>query len=396
MFISKFFSGIPILISGILITTIAAGTVYPKTASMISKNKHTSTAVVSSKSTSKDGGEKTAEEAYKNIKVLKGMPASRLIPTMRFIEASLGMDCGSCHVRNQQKGWEFDKDDKPEKRKARKMIEMMEAINNNSFKGEQEVTCYTCHHGNPDPQKIPSVQTVSSLKEKKAEEEYESNIISVPNRLNTPEEIINKYISAIGGKEAFNKITSLKYEGTTENNGRTASVTIYQKAPDLYYSSVKFDKGEMTKAYNGKTGWASGWRGTWELKGDDLEDIKLGADFYLPIDIQKDYSALKLNDVQVINGDTVYTLDGKATQYRTAKLYFSTKTGLLVRQVIYNQTPLGKIPVQTDFTDYKNVNGILFPFENQVSTYENVENVKFNKITANVPVAEKMFDMPAK
>ena len=337
---------------------------------------------------------KTAGEFYKNIKALKDIPASRLIPTMHFIEASLGMNCGNCHVRDREKGWEFDKDNKPEKRKARKMIEMMNSINEHSFKGHQEVTCFTCHRGNPDPQKVPDVQTVASLRAEKTAEESEDNIIKVTDRLNTAEQIINKYISKIGGKDQFKNIKTLKYEGTVNDNGRQASVIIYKKAPDLFYYSVKTPKGEMIRGYNGKTAWEKARWGIRELKGDDLEALKLESDFYLPVEMAEKYSGLKLNDVSTLNGDTVYVVEGKASQHRNIKLYFNTRTGLLVRQVLFNKTPLGDLPIETDFKDYRSVNGIMMPFSIHIANYENVQDIKFENISANQSLDNSKFDLP--
>src|SRR6202035_4968386 len=97
-------------------------------------------------------GPKKAEEQFKNIEVLKGIPADQLIPGMQFITASLGVECEFCHVQGA-----FDKDDKKPKQTARKMMEMMFAINKDNFDGHREVTCYSCHRGSAHPQAIPAV-----------------------------------------------------------------------------------------------------------------------------------------------------------------------------------------------------------------------------------------------
>ena len=60
---------------------------------------------------------KTTDQAFKNIQILKGIPADQLIPTMQFISASLGVECEYCHVEGA-----FDKDDKKPKQTARKMM----------------------------------------------------------------------------------------------------------------------------------------------------------------------------------------------------------------------------------------------------------------------------------
>jgi photosynthetic reaction center cytochrome c subunit len=98
-----------------------------------------------------------AEQQYKNIKVLKGIPADQVIPAMEFITASLGVECEFCHVRREHGGMAFDKDEKKPKEIARKMIEMMNAINKDNFDGKREVTCNSCHHGAAHPAGIPLV-----------------------------------------------------------------------------------------------------------------------------------------------------------------------------------------------------------------------------------------------
>src|SRR5271163_4991023 len=101
---------------------------------------------------------KLAEEEYKNIQALKGVPADQIFPSMQFITASLGVECDYCHVREGQK-MVFDKDDKKTKVTARKMMQMMIAINKENFEGHREVTCYSCHRGAADPVGMPISHT---------------------------------------------------------------------------------------------------------------------------------------------------------------------------------------------------------------------------------------------
>lgn len=90
---------------------------------------------------------KPAEEAFKNIQVLKGMPAPQLMPTMQGFTRSLGVKCDFCHVMGA-----FEKDDKPEKQTARKMLVMAHQINADNFNGHMRVTCWTCHRGSTEPE----------------------------------------------------------------------------------------------------------------------------------------------------------------------------------------------------------------------------------------------------
>ncbi len=376
---SKILNRLFLFISGILLIIISAGWTA-KDSKSDNKTKDP-----------KSGKEKTTDEVFKNIKVLKGMPAYQLLPTMHYFEASLGFECSNCHVRGHN-----DSDKKPEKRKARKMIQMMEYINKNDFDGKQMVTCYTCHRGNATPKTIPAVMTAAMMKYEKNNEDSD-NLINVPNRLNTAEEIVAKFQQAIGGKDAFEKITSLKLEGTVSaGNGRNFQLTIYKKAPDYYFSSSESHFGTFERGYNGETGWEKSQFGVRQIDQPDIQDLKLDADLYSPLDFLKNYSNLKFTDVKVLNNDTVYVVEGTSSKIRRYKFYFSTRTGLLLREIRFDKTLLGNLQIQTDYLHYANVNGVLFPDDLHVADYERDEEIKYSNISANVPVESSIFEMPPK
>jgi hypothetical protein len=89
---------------------------------------------------------KPAEEVYKNIQVMKGVPANRLMGAMNFFTRSLGVDCNYCHVEK-----EFEKDDKPAKNTARKMLNMVHQISGDA----PNASCWMCHRGSPKPEAFP-------------------------------------------------------------------------------------------------------------------------------------------------------------------------------------------------------------------------------------------------
>src|ERR1044072_5188556 len=96
--------------------------------------------------------EKTTEQVYKNIQVLKGVPASQLDAVMASFTGSLGVRCSHCHTPGQ-----FEKDDKTPKQTARKMIRMVFELNKGSFDGRGAVACVTCHRGQTRPVNVPSL-----------------------------------------------------------------------------------------------------------------------------------------------------------------------------------------------------------------------------------------------
>src|SRR5205807_9927950 len=135
---------------------------------------------------------KTAEQVYKNIQVLKGVPADQLIPAMQFITASLGVQCDFCHLENA-----FEKDDKETKQTARKMIRMMFAINKDNFDDHREVTCYACHRGAHKPVITPVLneEEAELVSEDKMHHE-EASTASLP----SADKILGKYLLAVGGE----------------------------------------------------------------------------------------------------------------------------------------------------------------------------------------------------
>jgi hypothetical protein len=99
-------------------------------------------------------GTDTAGKKFKNIQILKDLPADQLIPVMRKFNASLGVECNFCHVINPDHTG-FDKDDKPEKKMARQMLVMVADMNKREKVLGGKATCFMCHHGSPEPQLQP-------------------------------------------------------------------------------------------------------------------------------------------------------------------------------------------------------------------------------------------------
>ncbi len=140
------------------------------------------------------GPVRTAGQQYKNIKVLQDIPADQLVQGMHVINGALGVECEYCHDEADR-----SKDDKKPKLVARKMLTMMMEINKNSFDGAQTVTCYTCHRGSPEPVKTQPLPVTLAVLEEDAKPGP---------ALPSVDEILAKYIQALGGERSIQKITS--------------------------------------------------------------------------------------------------------------------------------------------------------------------------------------------
>jgi Photosynthetic reaction centre cytochrome C subunit len=155
---------------------------------------------------------KTAGEKFKNVQVLKDIPADQLLPSMRYIIASLGVGCDYCHDAQH-----FDNDDKPTKQRARNMMKMMFAINSDNFNGRREVTCYTCHRGAAKAASVAVlsnsvVGATSAGGDAPATADAGAKPASSPGNagiaLPNAEEVLAKYVQAIGGSGAIQKLST--------------------------------------------------------------------------------------------------------------------------------------------------------------------------------------------
>jgi hypothetical protein len=76
-------------------------------------------------------------------------------------------------------------------------------------------------------------------------------------------------------------------------------------------------------------------------------------------------------------------------------LYFDRETGLLVRELRHGNSPIGRIPTQIDFADYRDVNGIKLPFQITFAWLDGRDSIVLSQVATNVPVDATKFGRPA-
>jgi hypothetical protein len=332
---------------------------------------------------------KTAEEVYKNIQVLKGVPADQVIPAMQFISASLGVECEHCHVERA-----FDKDDKKPKQTARKMIQMMSAINKDNFNGHREVTCYSCHHGAADPVGTPLITDAEPTPEPRgAMNVGGTNAVAMP----TPDQLLEKFVQALGGADALNNVSSRVEKGTlTGFGGRQLPVEVFAKAPDKRLSAVHMPNGDSITAFDGRVGWL-GFTGrpAREMIGGEVDAARLDADFYFPLHLRQLFSQLRVERSEKVGDQETYLVVGENPGRPPVRLYFSQQSALLVRLVRYVETPLGRNPTQIDYADYRDADAIKVPFRWTIARPGGRFTIQVEQIQQNLPIDDAKFAKPA-
>ena len=344
--------------------------------------------------------EKPVDQAFKNIKVLNGMPQSQLYPAMRFMAASLGFQCGSCHVIKNGFG-DFPADDKPEKQMARDMMRMVQYINKTYADGNPTVSCYTCHRGSRSRVTAPTLPL-----------QLAAPIGVTPgaaSALPSLDEVLNKYLAAIGGKAALNLIKTLVVKGTTTiSGGQVVDYESEQSAPDEGHESFATQKVdgrnctgdsrcEYERVVNGRQGWLKSGAGVQELIGEQLTDQRLSFHLFGILRLRDQYSSFRVFRRDKIDDRDVYVISAVRLDGKSERLYFDVESGLLRRRIGYTHTLIGTIPQQTDFEDYREVEGLKLPFTIKMAFVDPGSlpiTRKFTEIKLNVPLDEYKFDKP--
>jgi photosynthetic reaction center cytochrome c subunit len=328
---------------------------------------------------------KTAEQQFKNIQVLKGVPADQVIPAMQFISASLGVECDFCHVDRA-----FDKDDKKPKLAARHMIEMQNGINKNSFKGDMEVTCNTCHRGSSHPMSVP---TVADANWKPSPTKADAAPVAPPQQ--DGDAVIAKYIQSLGGQTALTKVNSLAWKGSSEVNGHAMPVDVYAKAPDARVSFMHMPGGDSVTAFNGQAGWLSSpGRPIHDMSASEAAGAKLDATFAFPVNVPKEFQRFRVGRPDKIDDRPVTTVLGLREGQAPVRLFFDDQSGLLVRMIRYAETPLGRNPTQVDYADYRDVGGVKTPYQWTISRPSGRFTIKVDEAKVNALVDDSKFVRP--
>ena len=330
------------------------------------------------------GTPKTASQQFKNIQILKDVPADQVIPAMQFITASLGVDCEYCHVEHA-----FDKDDKKPKVTARKMMEMMITINQENFEGHRDVTCYTCHQGSAKPVSIP----VISAKEKSPETTEGASITASGNP--PPESLLDKYLTAVGGADALKKVTSRVAKGTVTAFGdQHMAVELFAKAPDKRVSVMHMKEGESVTAYNGKVGWLSVPGRVQMMNQQESFGARMDADLAFAANVKSLYSKWETLPGEKIDGHDTWLVIGHQEGSSPLKLYFDQKSDLLLRLTRYIDSPLGYNPTQIDYADYRAIDGVKTSYRWTVARPGNRFTIQLEQLQQNVPVDDAKFVPP--
>ncbi len=338
------------------------------------------------------------EDVFKNVQALKGIGVDDFMLTMGIMSAAVGSDCVGCHpaAGTTEVDWAVDT---PRKRVARRMVQMVTAINRDHFGGRQVVTCWSCHRGRERPALTPTLDAVYG----EPIFEFDDVLTPAPG-VPTVDQVLNKYLQAIGGAQNVARVTSFVATGKSTGYrgfGGGGVVELSAQAPDKRATHIRFpeypDRGVSVRTYDGRTGWIAVPLAVvpkYELGGSERDGARLDAQLAFPAQIRQALTELRVGLPTTIDGKDVTVLQGNGVNGTLGTLYFDDTSGLLVRMVRHGRSPIGRVPTQVDYADYREVGGIKFPFHWTYAWLNGRDSFEFSDVKLNVPIAAATFGQP--
>ena len=325
-----------------------------------------------------------AEQVFKNVTVLNGIPVDEFMGTMGVFSAALGFSCEDCHTASSNDWANYAKDVSPRKTMARQMVTMMQGINKQYFGGRQVVTCFSCHRGSNRPKVTASLDILYGTPPPD-----ELDVLVLPgaagraDRGADPGQVSGgrRRRAARGGSD------QLRRQGDVFRlrSGRRAAA-----ARDLRQGAEPEDRarrairtsGDNITTFNGTAGWVSAPFkpiDVLELHGAELDSARADAELLFPGQHQDD--AHRHADEQRLHRRPHGPRRPGPERHGDRHAVFRRGNGLLTRSVRSTPSPVGRLPVRIDYSDYRDVNGLKMPFKWQMKWLDGRSNFEIDELS---------------
>jgi hypothetical protein len=340
-----------------------------------------------------------SETFFKDIRVLKGIPVDEFIDTMGMFAAATAKDCTGCHspqiLDGNPAAFAIET---PMIQKARFMVGMMNAINRNYFGNQKRVSCATCHTNTSVPQNVPdmAVQYGDPFENPNSTE----FIVASGSNPGQIDGVFAKYIEVLGGAQRLGAVTSYTATGTYagwDTGLSDVPMEIYAKAPEQYTTIAHRTEGNSVWAYDGRNGWEvsinAALPSAIPLTKGNLEGARLDAIVGLaPARLKQAFAKWEISR-SLIDDKPVQILRGTNPNQQPVNFYFDA-SGMLVRLQRWNETLVGPVATQYDYSDYRDVAGVKRPFKVVKTSTRNQVTMAIKEYRPNVAIDATKFAKP--
>lgn len=334
-----------------------------------------------------------AEDVFKNVQILRGIPVDEFMDTMGMFSSATGLNCTNCHQADNSTSWDSYAVETPLKQTARRMLRIVNAINKDNFGGRRAITCYTCHHGDQRPKGVPNLAIQYS-----APPEDPNEVESFSGRgMPTADAVFDKYLRALGAASRVNGLASIVATGTYasfETGQAQVPVEIFSKAT-ARTMIVHAPFGDSVRTFDGREAWIASADHPMllmPLTGGNLTGARIDALLAFPASLKPAFTQWRVAATTLDDND-VYVLQGTTAGQPPLNLYFG-ESGLLVRALRFVDTAIGRLPTQIDFSDYRDVDGVKMPFRWTTTWTDGQSTVQLTEAKANVTIDPSRFLKP--
>jgi hypothetical protein len=212
------------------------------------------------------------------------------------------------------------------------------------------------------------------------------------------DQILDHYVEAIGGRDAWKKLTSRVSKGTIDVPEQQISGTFEfrEKPPNRLLRVIILNGASFRQGFDGTTAWTDDpMDGLHTEAGAELEDTRFDADFYHPLNLRRLYSKFTVTGTEKVGEHEAFAVEATRPGSDPDKLYFDVKTGLALRIISKRHTSTGLSIYQEDLEDYREVDGVKLPFVVHQSIAQPSFTITFTEVRHNVELNDAEFSKPA-
>jgi predicted Zn-dependent peptidase len=203
--------------------------------------------------------------------------------------------------------------------------------------------------------------------------------------------VIEKYVEAIGGHEALEKIQDIKMTATTSMSGMELKQTTYKKTPNKYAMIMSMNGNVMMQqTFNGERGIMKTFQGENEIIGEDLENLKIDACMNAELKYAELGVVITLEAIESVNNKDAYKLKVVNPTGQTTYDYYDVESGLKVQSKQTTVTPQGEFTQIVNYSDYQEISGVKFPFSIKISGVQNMELI-VSSVEINTGLEDDLF-----
>ena len=276
------------------------------------------------------------------------------------------------------------------------MVAMMATINKQHFGGRQVITCFSCHRGADRPKPTPNLATLYGAPPPDDPRDEVAQAAGAP----AADAVFDKYLAAVGGAARAAALTSFTAAGTTTGYGPDSEPQPFElaaRAPNQRASVVRSTDGNRATVFDGRSGWIAAPHRPVDvlpLGGADLDGLRIDAELAFPSRIKQVAGQWRVGAASVIGDREVQVVQGTGSGGALVTLSFDAESGLLVRQVRYVPSPVGRLPTQVDYADYRDVAGVKLPFKWTVTWLDGKDTVELKEVRPNAAIDAAQFAKP--